>query len=402
MNPTFRGWTPAGRDFRWLVLASTCNSVGFGGDFVLVGLLPLLATGSSGWVGVALALYHLPQLVLGVPTGAIADRVDRRRLLRRLELGLAVAFGAFALAFRGGEAGLALTLAIITLLGALRAVYHPVRLSYAFDLVGPAHAVTALGWMTTSIRAGMLVGAVASGFVVQRFGPAYAFLFLGLAQSAAFACLLRLRSAGIAAEIDRAPLGRNIADYLREMSTNRVLLILTVVTALVELFGTSFNTALPEFALVRLETDADGLGLLHGSQAAGGLVAGLVLTRAANLRRRGAAYVCVIAALGASILVLGTTTSFLGALVILAVTSGLISAWDILTQTMMQLCVPNRLRGRAMGAWVFAIGSSPLGHLEMGFLVSTLGLGSALYVNGAGVVAVIAVALLLTPRLRRL
>ena len=391
-----------GRDFRWLVAASGFNSVGFGGDFVLIGLLPLLATGSSGWVGVAIALYHVPQLLLGVPAGAISDRVDRRRLLRGTELCLIVAFGAFALVSIRGEIGLALTLVIVTVLGALRAVYHPVRLSYAFDLGGPAHAVSALGWVTLSVRAGMLVGAVSCGAAIQHFGAAYAFLLLGVAECAALACLLRLRSAGVAAEVDRTPLRRNIADYLREVATNRTLLILTVITALVEIFGTSYHTALPELALMRLEIDADGFGLLHGAQAAGGLVAGVILTWYGSIRRRGVAYIGVVTVLGVGIVVLGATTSVPGVLLILALVAGMICAWDILTQAMMQLCVPNRLRGRAMGAWVFAIGSSPLGHLEMGFLASTLGLGTALYLNGAGVLLVIAVAALLTPALRRL
>ena len=391
----------AGRDFRWLVFASAFNSVGFGGDFVLIGLLPLLATGSSGWVGVALALYHLPQLLLGVPTGAVSDRVDRRRLLRGAELGLVVAFGAFALVSVRDEIGLALTLAIVTVLGALRAVYHPVRLSYAFDLAGPAHAVSALGWVTLSVRAGMLVGAVSCGAAIQHFGTAYAFVLLGVAECAALACLLRLRSAGVAAEVDRTPLRNNIADYLREIATNRTLLILTVITALVEIFGTSYHTALPELALMRLEIDADGFGLLHGAQAAGGLIAGVIITWYGNIRRRGVAYIGVVTGLGAGILALGATTSVPGVLLILALIAGLICAWDILTQAMMQLCVPNRLRGRAMGAWVFAIGSSPLGHLEMGILASTLGLGHALFLNGAGVLVVIAIAVLLAPALRR-
>ena len=392
----------SGRDFRWLVAASGFNSVGFGGDFVIIGLLPLLATGSSGWVGVSIALYHVPQLLLGVPAGAISDRVDRRRLLRGTELGLIVAFGAFALVSLRGEIDLALTLVIVTVLGALRAVYHPVRLSYAFDLGGPAHAVSALGWVTLSVRAGMLVGAVSCGAAMQHFGAAWAFLLLGVAECAALACLLRLRSAGVAAEVDRTPLRRNIGDYLREIVTNRTLLILTVVTALVEIFGTSYHTALPELALMRLEIDADGFGLLHGAQAAGGLVAGVILTWYGSIRRRGVAYIGVVTALGAGIVVLGATTSVPGVLLILALVAGMICAWDILTQAMMQLCVPNRLRGRAMGAWVFAIGSSPLGHLEMGLLASTLGLGHALYLNGAGVLLVIAVAALLTPALRRL
>ena len=79
----------------------------------------------------------------------------------------------------------------------------------------------------------------------------------------------------------------------------------------------------------------------------------------------------------------------------------MISAWDILTQSMMQLAVPDHLRGRAMGAWMFAIGSAPLGHLQMGFAVAWLGLANALYINGAMVLVVLALAVWRWPNLAR-
>ena len=89
-------------------------------------------------------------------------------------------------------------------------------------------------------------------------------------------------------------------------------------------------------------------------------------------------------------------------LLTLAVVSAMVSAWDILTQSMMQSCVPDHLRGRSMGAWTFAIGSSPLGQLEMGFLVTAIGIGPALYLNGFGVLLVILIAFTATPVLRKL
>ena len=89
-------------------------------------------------------------------------------------------------------------------------------------------------------------------------------------------------------------------------------------------------------------------------------------------------------------------------LVTLAVISASITAWDIFTQSMMQRCVTDSLRGRAMGAWVFAIGSAPLGHLEIGFLAAAAGTQVALTVNGLAVIAILAVAILVTPVLRRL
>ena len=78
------------------------------------------------------------------------------------------------------------------------------------------------------------------------------------------------------------------------------------------------------------------------------------------------------------------------------------TASDVLTQSMVQLSVPNHLRGRAMGAWTLAIGSAPLGHLEMGALIVWLGLGGALMTNGAALIIVALLTTVLVPRLRKL
>ena len=89
-------------------------------------------------------------------------------------------------------------------------------------------------------------------------------------------------------------------------------------------------------------------------------------------------------------------------LVTLAFISAMVTAWDILTQSMMQRSVGDGLRGRAMGAWVFAIGAAPLGHLEIGFLAAAFGVQAALTLNGVAVVTIIAAALVAVPALRRL
>ncbi|MGI9336511.1 MAG: hypothetical protein ACR2RL_25445, partial [Gammaproteobacteria bacterium] len=75
---------------------------------------------------------------------------------------------------------------------------------------------------------------------------------------------------------------------------------------------------------------------------------------------------------------------------------------DVLSQSMMQLCVADRLRGRAMGAWVFAVGTAPVGHLETGALVTAFGVSMALGINGACLLAIALAATMAAPRLRRL
>ena len=270
------------------------------------------------------------------------------------------------------------------------------RTSYAYDIVGGDHIVAGLGALNLATRFGQLTGALVAGAVMQGIGAPAAILLMAGGHVGAYAVFARLRSVGHAAPLERAPILQNLREYRDEMRANRILLVLLVITAAVEIFGFSFSTALPELATARFAVGAEGLGYMHA------VLAGLVLAGMGGLRRRGAVFLVVIYAFGASLLLVAVADQFVLALAALVVVAVLATASDVLTQSMMQLSVPNALRGRAMGSWVFAIGSAPLGHLMMGGLAVTFGVGVALGINGTLLIGVGLLATFVAPRLRRL
>ena len=373
-----------------------------GGDYVLIGWLVLDVTQSSSWVGIAFALYYLPNIIFGIIGGGIADRFPRRGLLQGLDFGAAGLIILFSVLFVNQTPQAPLVLALTLVLGSLRAIKNPVRLALAYDFAGRQQATRALSGISVASRIGMLIGAIAIGVLTDRFGVAVALILMALMHTAAAGALTGIRSRNQRVAADNTPLWQNLSDYVREFRVNRVLLMLVLVTAGIELFGTSYTSALPELATSRLALRADGLGLMHAAQASGGLLIGLLLFAVSPQKRRTRIYGICVLLLGISIITLGHVSDIPTVLLTLAVVSAMISAWDILTQSMMQSCVPNHLRGRSMGAWMFAIGSSPLGQLEMGFLVTAIGIGPALYLNGFGVLLVILIAFTATPVLRKL
>lgn len=383
----------------WLGVLASCAS--FGGDFVLVGWLAHRVTGDPGWVGVAFALLFLPMALLGAPAGSVADRFDRHRLLRALELAAAGATAVTGAVFALGEAGLGHVLAMPLMLGSLRALQNPVRLSLAYDIAGAGQAMAAVAAVNVAMRLGMMAGALAVGALAEAFGMAAAFVFMACAHIAAWVALGR-RTAAAGQTRDAAPLLQNLRESAAELKRNRVLLALVLVTAAIEIFGTSFTTLVPQLAANRLALGAEGLGWMYAAQAGGSLLTGLALVVWPPRRRLAAAYGAVVLTLGVAVALLAWAPDIVAMLAVLALVAGAIGAWDILTQSMMQLAVPNRLRGRAMGAWVFAIGAAPLGHLQIGVLASAAGAGAALIANGLAVVAVLCLAFSLSRALRRL
>lgn len=389
-------------DFRRLLAGAAFNQQGMSGEHVVLGLLVFELTGSSGWVGAVFAIFFLPFFLFGLASGAVADRFDRRALLRRIELLLVLNGLCFAgLTALQGPALLPI-IAFTLLSGSLRALHQPARVSYAYDIVGGDLIVPSLGLLNLGARVGQLAGALAAGLLMDVYGAPAAIAVLAAGHGVAFFAFSRLRAAGDSAPVERVAFRQNIRELAGEIKVNRILLMLIAVTAAVEVFGFSFSTALPELAEIRFDIGAEGLGYLHAARAVGGIAAGLGLAFLGNFQRRGLAFIGVIVWFGINIMLLSIDSALAATFAVVALIAVTAAVSDVLTQSMMQLAVPNALRGRAMGVWVLSIGFAPLGHLQMGALAAAIGVSSALMVNGAVLVGLGLAVFLTLPRLRRL
>ena len=380
--------TLGGPRFRRLLAMTFFNGASMVGELLLFGLAVYELSGSTAWVGISLALYFGPNFFVGAIAGTIADNFDRARVLRAVEAALGVNLFVIGAVFLSGAAGLVVVLVLTTVSGVFRAAYNPARSSYAFDLAGAERIVSALGTLNISVRVGQLVGALAAGWAASEIGVGAAYMVLASAHVLALLSFGRQRAGGSAPRSERRSMRSGLVEFFRELAGNRPLFILFVVTGAVEVFGFSFLTALPDLAVDRLGLDAAGLGIIHASRSAGGIIGGIVMAMAGPSRRLGVVWLAMIAAFGLEVMALGLAPVLPIAVVVTVTIAFCAVASDVLTQSMMQLAVPSALRGRAMGAWQVAVGFSPIGHLEMGLLAGAVGTAGALLLNGAALVLV--------------
>jgi MFS family permease len=160
-----------------------------------------------------------------------------------------------------------------------------------------------------------------------------------------------------------------------------------------EIFAFSHPTAVPVIAKDVLDSGAEGLGVLNASIAVGGTLGVLLLSLLPPRIRREPVLGLVFVTYGAALLALASARSLPSAATALLVIGACAGSFDALQQSLMQLSVPDDQRGRAMGLWMFAIGSAPLGLIETGILVTAFGAPAALLLNGL-VVLLCAAALL--------
>jgi MFS family permease len=390
------------RDFRFLWVATFFNTMAWMGERVVIGWLVLDLTDSPLMVGVAVGLSQAPFFFLGLMGGAVADRVERRHLIRLASAGMAITMAVLGLLVLLDvvEIWHIFLLAFVT--GSLRALNQTARQSFAYDVVGRENVVNGLAQMGVGARIGGLAGPLLVGLVYERAGAGSALVMVAGGSAMAAVALLPVRSRGQAAPILGHSVWENVKGYLQEARHNPTLLTLMCITAVVEMLGFSHYVLLPSLARDVLNVGPQGLGLMTGLSSVGGIVGLAIVSLWGEIRRKGLLLLGVIQVLGTSIVLLAVAGNLAVALVILVVTNAMMALADTLSQSLMQLVVPNDLRGRAMGSWILAIGTGPVGHLELGGLASALGVAFALTFNGLGLLGVGVVSVLLFPRIRRL
>ena len=156
---------------------------------------------------------------------------------------------------------------------------------------------------------------------------------------------------------------------------------------------------MPELATARFDGGAQELGYLNAARAIGGIIAMGAFALWGAHRSLSGLYTMVLYGFAVGLLTLAISPSFGAAVTALLLVAAMASLTDVLSQSMMQLCVADHLRGRAMGVWMISVGMSPVGQLEMGALAAGVGVQSALTFNGIAVIVCAVLAMILLPRL---
>ena len=378
------------------------NGIGHIGDSVVLGWVVLQMTDSPFFVAIALGLRSLPSIFLGPLGGVIADVVDRRMLIRSLGLGMAAVSGTMALLIFLDVVQVWHLFLLTLLNGVLGSPQQTAGQSLVFDIVGRRSVVNGLAFVSLGMSVGGIVGSLAVGFNMDQAGAdaAYLFIMISYILSAIFAVLIK--SPGQAAPATRLPVVQTLIEFGSHVRRNNMLLTLVVLTGLVEIMGFSHQAILPSLTRDVLNKGADGLGILSAFRSASGILVVILVAAMGEKQRNGLAYLVVLLVFGVSMVALGFVSSFVLAVVVTSVISGMARLSDIYSQGILQIIVPNELRGSAMGAWVLATGTAPVGNLQMGALAATVGIAFALTANGIGLIALAVLAFLLLPKLRSL
>ena len=390
------------RDFRVLFGSTLVYSIGMGMDMVALGWLVLDMTNSPFMVAVALAARGAPQFFLGILSGAFADQVDRRILLRVIVLWSSLSAMFMAVLILTNLISTWHVVAIAMLWGASHAFIEPVRQAYIYDIVGRERALNGLALIALSKRIGFIIGPFIAGVMIAVLGVGEQYLAISVSYLIAHVTLYAIRGVGQSAPRNRQSTLHNLVGAFQLIRTNHILVVLMLFTALNDMLGYSSFVLLPVFARDVLDIGPQGLGVMNGVSAAGGTLAVIFLASLGDFNRKGLLMLTCSIVGGISLMGFSQSANLFVILAILAVANCCFTAVDTLTMTMMQTNVANEERGRAMGAHRMGIGTGPVGHIGLGATAAILGVPAALLISGGILAFIAAVSVIGSSRLRRL
>ena len=390
------------RDFRLLWLSTALYSLATGMEQVSVGWLIFELTGSELMVGVGAAARMAPFFFFGLISGAIADRWERRTLLRAGSAGASVVALAMALLLLRGLDDVWVVIALVAVLGSTFAFILTVRQTYTYDIVGPEYALNGLALGAMAMQGGGIAGSLASGAVIEAVGPGWQFVAASVCYLLSAVATLPISNPGRTLRPIAVSVLRNLTGYISLLRNYRLLLILMLLTAATEVLGFTHMTLFPVFAKEVLQVGPTGLGVMTAGRQAGGLLGLWLLAALGSVRKKGLMMFGTALGFGAGLMAFSATGNIYSFLGVLLFVNACAMAADTLYKTMMQELVSDEERGRAMGSWVLSIGFAPVGHVGIGALAGAVGAPRALLINGAALATISLVAAIALPRIRRL
>jgi len=358
--------------------------------------------------GFAVVSHWLPFLLFSVYSGALADRLDPRRMI---QLGMALFMGVsitWGVLFITGTLQIWHACILLVVHGCAGVLWGPPSQLLLHDIVGRDHLQSAVRLNATARQLGMLAGPGVGGGLLLWLGPnlgilVNACLYLPFIAWLAFAPYgPKFRTAGAVVATRAVRTLGDIVRAVREISHHRVIMVMTLLAGAAALFiGNAYQAQMPGFAHDLGQGQADFYySMLLAADAAGALTAGIVL-ESRNLLQPRAHTACVLAmiwcfALGSFAL----TTGYTLALVLLFVAGFMELSFNAMAQTLVQLDAPADMRGRAIGVFnMFAAGMRTFSGITVGLVGASIGIHWSLAASAA--VLFIVIGTLMRAGLRR-
>ena len=367
-----------------------------------LGFLVFDLTKSPAYLGLVGFMTGVPTWLLMLYAGVVADRFPRRTILIITQTSMTIlAFLVAALTFLHLIQPWHI-LVMAFLLGAANSFDAPARQSFVLEMVTFEDMTNAIALNSAMFNAAMAVGPAVGGLLYGYLGPGWCFAINGVSFLPVIIALKRMKLAPFVPRTERLSAKAELREGIRYVAHHPLIRTIIGLVGAVALFGVSFVTLFPAWAVNILHGDAKTNGFLQSARGLGALVAALLIASLGRFNFRGRLLTFGTFALPVTVAVFAVVRwTPLSLLLVLA--SGLANILIFnLANALVQTSSPDPLRGRIMSIYTLVFfGMMPLGALAIGFTAQHLGSPTAVLIGAGVMLAAAAFVAVDLPHLRR-
>jgi len=370
------------RNYRILFPANAASNIGTWAQRVAQDWLILQLTGNSGvYLGLVTAVQFAPVLLFSLQGGALADRVNKRKLLIFTNFIGALSSLGLGLLVIAGQAEIWHVFFFALTLGISSAIDAPIRQSFTSEIVGHSDIANAVSLNSANFNAGRLIGPALSGFLIARFDTGPSFLINSFTYLFVILALLRMRESDFFIQEKKTTQG-TVREGLNYALARPDLYVVMLVVFFVATFGLNMQIFNALMATKEFGKGPASYGLLGTYVAIGSLTGALISARLERFRRtlfviKGGA----VFSLAITLLSLAPTYTWYSLWLPICGLSALITL--ITANSLIQVNSDPSIRGRVSGIYLLIfMGGTPFGSPLIGWLVDVIGVRQTIALCG--------------------
>ena len=344
-------------------------------------LLVFQLSGSALALGITGVFQAVPAILFGLLGGAMADAMDRKKLLIYTQGANVLAGGLLAFLVVFDLVAVWHIWLFASFWTAVHILGRPAQRAYMPRLVPANHLMNAITWFGALSQGTQIFGALAAGFIAAIVGVGWAFMVNAAVLIIALLAILPIRASGQPEGDNRKVSLHTVWEGVQFVRLKEVLISSFVLDFGVMSVG-FIRPILPILALDVYAVGEAGLGVMNAATAVGSVLGTLILLKIGNVERKGAVILVAYGFYSVGLFALGLSPWFLTALAALAVLGSMDVVAFTLKQSMIQLVAPDQFRGRASSlSSILSVLGNATGAVENGAMAAVFGAPGAIVIN---------------------
>ncbi len=388
-------------NFTWFLGGTTLTNAAQWIQGVTLNWLIFDITSSGTILGLLNLVRSFATVGLAPIAGVAIDKIDRKKLLYVTSTWLLIITLAFGLALLGNPKIILLLFLFSFLGGVAQAISNPLRQTLVFSVL-PRHLVpTGVALVQTGWAVMRSIGPALGGYLILWVGPAGNFFVQAGAYALVLLTILKLNLPFAQQETESTGSKDSLLEgwkYVKSHRDTRNFILMSMMLPL--LIIPNFNALPPIYAKNVFNGGPDTLGLLLSAIGVGGIVGGIFVASLGKFKRRGLLQIIALLLISVAFFGVSLSTHLATTMIFMAIAGFCEIIFITSNTTLIQLSIPDEVRGRVMGIVTLRAGITPLGGVFAGFSADLIGPRYTTMVFAA-LIALIAIAILVSsPHIR--